>query len=121
MTTPESDSDRQARHERIEAGAERFKQATTRTVERAREAVDHAADRVEQGMHRATDRTADATERASDRVARAEARGREAVDDTVQHAQDWYRQGLDFVSRRPLQSVAIAVAAGWLVGRLTRR
>jgi ElaB/YqjD/DUF883 family membrane-anchored ribosome-binding protein len=104
-------------HERIERGAERFKSATSETIGRTHDAVD----RVEQGMHHATDRVAGAAERAADRAADAEARTQEAIDHARQQAEDWWQTARGYVREKPAQSVAIAVAAGWLLGRLTRR
>lgn len=121
MNEPETPQSGHHTSERIGAGAERFKDATSRTVERARDAMDRAAGRVEHGMHSATDRAAAAAERVADRADQAEARGREAVDEAMHHAEDWWQKARGYVSEKPVQSVAIAVAAGWLLGRLTRR
>lgn len=109
------------KHSRYEPQAERFKDATSRTVESTKNRVDRAADSVERGMHSATDRTADAADRVAARAERARRRGGEVVDDAMQHADDWLDSARGFVRERPTQSVAIAVAAGWLIGSLLRR
>lgn len=108
-----SDTPRNA-SERIEEGAERFKKATSRAVGSTHEAVDRAADRVEHGVHRGTDKVAGAAEYATEH-------GREALDEAVAHANDWMDRACNYVREKPTQSLLMAVAAGWLVGRLMRR
>lgn len=106
---------------RIGKGAEQFKESTSEAVERTHEALDTAADKVEQGMHSGTDKVADAAERTVDHAESAAERGREAFDDVVAHAGDWADKARDYVREKPTQSVVMALAAGWLVGRLMRR
>lgn len=89
--------------DRIEKGAERFKHATSSAVGSTHEAVDHAADKVEHGMHRGTDKVASAAAYATE------------------HASDWMDNVREYVRDKPAQSLVIAVAAGWLVGRLMHR
>ena len=106
---------------RIDESAERIKQATSSAVAGTREAVDRAADHVEAGLHRATDKVAAGAHQASDKFADASERGRAAYDATMERADEWLEQVRDFVREKPVQSVAIAVGAGWLLGRLLRR
>ncbi|HET6805593.1 MAG TPA: hypothetical protein VFH59_09165 [Frateuria sp.] len=108
-------------HSRIDQGAERVKQATTEAVTRTKQAVNATADRVEAGVHHATDRTADAAHRASDKAADLSERGRQLRDDTMDKADAWMAQARDYVREKPMQSIAIAVGAGWLLGRILRR
>ena len=108
-------------HERIDESAERFKRATSDKVERTHEALDRAADKVEHSLHHATDKVASAAGRGVDGAAAARERGREVMDDVVDKTSDWMDQARKYVREKPAQSVAIALAAGWLVGRLTRR
>jgi ElaB/YqjD/DUF883 family membrane-anchored ribosome-binding protein len=107
--------------DRIEEGAERVKQATSHAVAGTKEAVDRAADRVEEGLHHATDKAAGAATRATEKAAEYSERGREVYDQAVDRAEDWMDQARDYVREKPLQSVAIALGAGWLLGRLLRR
>jgi ElaB/YqjD/DUF883 family membrane-anchored ribosome-binding protein len=108
-------------HTRIDQGAERVKQATSDAVARTKEAVNHTADRVEAGVHRATDKTASAAHRASDKAADLSERGRQLRDETMDQAEVWMEQAREYVREKPMQSIAIAVGAGWLLGRILRR
>ncbi|MGA0588473.1 DUF883 family protein [Dyella sp. KRB-257] len=107
--------------DRIEQGAERVKQATSHAVTGTKEAVDRAADRVEEGLHRATDKVADAATRTTEKAGEYSERGREVYDQAVDRAEHWMDQVRDYVREKPLQSMAIALGAGWLLGRLLRR
>jgi ElaB/YqjD/DUF883 family membrane-anchored ribosome-binding protein len=106
---------------RIEEGAERFKQATSSAVASTKEAVERAADHVEESLHRATDKAAGAATRATDKAGELGERGRAAYDRTVDRADEWLEQARDYVREKPVQAVAIALGAGWLLGRLLRR
>lgn len=105
-------------HERIERTAARFKEGTSNAVGGAKEKFNAAADHVESGLHRAADASARGAERAAekagewrDRGAELAARARDRTDDALDNVRD-------FVREKPVQSVAIALAAGWLLGRL---
>jgi ElaB/YqjD/DUF883 family membrane-anchored ribosome-binding protein len=106
---------------RIDERAERIKQATSSAVASTKETVDHAADQVEDGLHRATDKAADVANRAADKAAEIGERGREVYDETMDRADAWLEQARDYVREKPVQSVAIALGAGWLLGRILRR
>lgn len=106
---------------RIDERAERIKQATSNAVASTKETVDRAADHVEEGLHRATDKAADAANRATDKAAEISERGREVYDQTMDRADAWLEQARDYVREKPVQSVAIALGAGWLLGRILRR
>jgi ElaB/YqjD/DUF883 family membrane-anchored ribosome-binding protein len=106
---------------RIDEKAERVKQATSSAVASTKEAVDRAADHVEESLHRATDKTAQAANRAADTAADVAERGREACDRTMDTADAWLDQARLYVREKPMQSVAIALGAGWLLGRILRR
>ena len=116
VTTPET-----LAASRIDESAERIKQATTSAVTNTKEAVDRAADHVEEGLHRATDKAADVANRATDKAAELGERGREVYDDTMDRADAWLEQAREYVREKPVQSVAIALGAGWLLGRILRR
>lgn len=121
-TDPLADTDTSSRaHTRIDQGAERVKQATSDAVARTKQAVNTTADRVEAGVHRATDKTASAAHRASDTAADLSERGRQLRDETMDRAELWMEQAREYVREKPMQSVAIAVGAGWLLGRILRR
>lgn len=107
--------------DRIDERAERIKQATSSAVDSTREAVGRAADRVEESLHHATDRAAGAAHKASDKAARVGERSREVYDETIERADVWLAQVRDYVREKPVQSVAIALGAGWLLGRILRR
>jgi ElaB/YqjD/DUF883 family membrane-anchored ribosome-binding protein len=106
---------------RIDQGAERIKQATSDAVASSKEKFDRAADRVEEGVHHATDRAAHAANRATDKVAEASERGRVAYDHARERADEWLEEVREYVREKPVQAVAIALGAGWLLGRILRR
>jgi ElaB/YqjD/DUF883 family membrane-anchored ribosome-binding protein len=106
---------------RIDERAERIKQATSSVVASTKETVDRAADHVEEGLHHATDKAADAANRATEKAAEIGERGREVYDQTMDRADAWLEQARDYVREKPVQSVAIALGAGWLLGRILRR
>ena len=105
---------------RIDERAERIKQATSNAVASTKETVDRAADQVEEGLHRATDKAAEAANRATDKAAEIGERSREVYDQTMDRADVWMEQARDYVREKPVQSVAIALGAGWLLGRILR-
>ncbi len=107
--------------DRIDQRAERIKQATSEAVAATKDKGERAADRVEEGLHHATDKAAGAAHKASDKAARVGERGREVYDETRERADAWLEQVRDYVREKPVQSVAIALGAGWLLGRILRR
>ena len=107
--------------ERIDERAERVKQATSQAVSSAKDKVDHAADRVEQGLHHATDKTASAAHRTVDKAAEVGEQGRIAYERSRDRADEFLEQAREYVREKPMQSVAIALGAGWLLGRILRR
>ena len=70
-------------------------------------------DKVTQSAHSAVDRVVSAASSAADRV--------QHVGDTKygHMAQDWMEQTCAYVRANPMKSVGIAVAAGYLLSRLT--
>ena len=105
-------------HERIERTATRVKEGTSNAVSGAKEKFEAAADRVESGLHRATDASARGAERAADKASESRDRGAELAADARDRADAALGSMRDFVREKPVQSVAIALAAGWLIGRL---
>lgn len=110
-----------AQGDRIDQRAERVKQATSDAVARTKEAVNHTADRVEAGVHRATDKAADAAHLANEKAASVAERGRQMRDESLDKADAWMAEAREYVREKPMQSVAIALGAGWLLGRILRR
>jgi ElaB/YqjD/DUF883 family membrane-anchored ribosome-binding protein len=108
-------------HDRIDQSAERVKQATSDAVARTKQVVNDTADKVEAGVHHAADKAAGAAHRANDKAADLADRGRELCDDTMDKADAWMAQVRSYVREKPMQSIAIAVGAGWLLGRILRR
>lgn len=108
-------------HERIERTAERVKQGTSSAVGSAKKKFDAAADRVESGVHRATDASARGAERAADKADEWRERGSELASDARDRADAVLDNVRSFVREKPVQSVAIALATGWLIGRLLGR
>lgn len=107
-------------HERIERTATRFKEGTSSAVSSAKQKFDSAADRVESGLHHATDASARGAERAAEKAGKLRERGTRMVADARDRADAALDDVRDFVREKPVQSVAIALAAGWLLGRLLR-
>jgi ElaB/YqjD/DUF883 family membrane-anchored ribosome-binding protein len=108
-------------HGRIDHGAERVKQATSDAVATSKEKFGRAADHVEEGLHKATDKAAHAANRTTDKVGEAAERSREVYGQAKDRADEWLDEIRDYVREKPVQSVAIALGAGWLLGRILRR
>jgi ElaB/YqjD/DUF883 family membrane-anchored ribosome-binding protein len=83
--------------------------ATSNVSEKAHAGID----RLTQSAHHAVDRVATAATTAADRV--------QHVGDTKygHMAQEWKEQGCAYVRAHPMTAVGIAVAAGYLLSRLT--
>ena len=86
----------------------------------AKDKVDKAADRIEEGLHYAADvggqgahRVADKAGEWHDRSAELGSEARNRAGQATENLRDWVRE-------KPVQSIAIALALGWLVGRLLR-
>lgn len=105
-------------HERIERAAERFKTGTSSAVSGAKDKFGNAADRVEAGLHRAADASARGASRVADKAGEWRERGAQLASGARDQADDALDHVRDFVREKPVQSVAIALAAGWLLGRL---
>lgn len=103
---------------RIERTATRFKDGTSSAVSGAKDKFGSAADRVEAGLHRAADATARGASRMSDKAGEWRDRGAELASGARDHADAALDNVRDFVREKPVQSVAIALAAGLLLGRL---
>lgn len=105
-------------HERIERANARFKEGASNAVGGAKEKFGRAADSVESGLHRAADASARGAQRAADKAGEWRERGSELASRARDRADDALDNVREFVREKPVQSVAIALAAGWLLGRL---
>lgn len=105
-------------HERIERTAARVKEGTSSVVGGARQKFDSAAEQVESGLHRATDASARGAERAAEKAAEMRARSAKLAAEARDRIDAALGTVRAFVREKPVQSVAIALAAGWLLGRL---
>ncbi|TAN07803.1 MAG: DUF883 family protein [Rhodanobacteraceae bacterium] len=105
-------------HERIERASARIKEGTTSAVGGAKEKFARAADSVEAGVHRAADASARGAERVADKAGEWRERSSELASRARDRADDALDNVREFVREKPVQSVAIALAAGWLLGRL---
>lgn len=94
-------------HERIDQAADGVKHAAGRGAARAEQSVEQATDAAANAAHHAADKAADWRER-----------GNAATDDLRDRASDWLESARDYVRNKPVESIAIALAAGWLIGRL---
>lgn len=105
-------------HERIERTASRVKEGTSSAVGGTKQKLDSAADHVESGLHRATDASARGAHRAADKASEWRDRGAELASGARDRTDAAFENVRDFVREKPVQSVAIALAAGWVLGRL---
>ncbi|GEM_PF-272646 len=106
-------------HERIERTKTNFKEGTHSAVSGAKEKFGSAADKVESGLDRAAEATARGAHRATEKATEWRDRGSDLASGARDRAEDALDNVRDFVREKPVQSVAIALAAGWLIGRLT--
>ncbi len=107
-------------HARTDHAPERTKQGVSDAVGSAKDKVDKAADRIEEGLHHAADvggqgahRVADKAGEWHDRSAELGSEARNRAGQATENLREWVRE-------KPVQSIAIALALGWLVGRLLR-
>ncbi len=107
-------------HERVEQAAARAKEGSSSAVAGTKEKIDNAADRVESGLHRTVDAGARGAHRVADKATEWRDRGNELAAQARERTDAALDNVRDFVREKPVQSVAIALAAGWLVGRLLR-
>lgn len=107
-------------HARIDEGAERVKQQTGAAAQATRDKLTGAADRLEEGVHSATDARARAAHHTADQSAKWRDGVSTAVDSACGRAGDLLDQARAWVRKKPVESVAIALAAGWLIGRFLR-
>lgn len=96
--------------------------ALQRGVEQAGDTLHSTIDKVAQPVLAAVDRASTGAHQAVDRVASGVHAAAEKVDAQAQRLQDMPHRAADhardYVRSRPLQTVALAAALGWLFGRL---
>jgi ElaB/YqjD/DUF883 family membrane-anchored ribosome-binding protein len=107
-------------HGRIERAAERAKEATSDMVDSTRDKMDAAADRVEEGFHHAADTGARTAHRSADKIGELRKRGAELASDAGDRADLLLDRIREFARDKPVQSLAMTLAAGWLLGRLLK-
>jgi len=119
-TRNEKSSEAEHTHAHIGHAAERAKRGVGDAVDAANGEADTTADRAEKGLHHAADVGAHAAHRMADNAAAWQDRGAELASD----ARDRVGQAAENLRKRvrekPVQSIASALALGWLVGRLLR-
>ena len=101
-------------HERIDRAAERVKQEAGNAAQAAKGKTDYAEERVDH----ATEAGARTAHRLADKAADWRQRGGAAAYTMRDRADNLMEDARECVREKPVQSVAIALAAGWLVGRL---
>jgi ElaB/YqjD/DUF883 family membrane-anchored ribosome-binding protein len=119
-TQNEKSSARENTHVRIDRAAERTKQSASDVVGGATDKVDTAADRIEKGLHHAVNAGAHGAHRVADKAGEWRDRGAELASEARNRADQAAENLRERVREKPVQSVAVALALGWLVGRLLR-
>ena len=108
----------EATHARIDRAADKTKKGAADTVRRVQDKLDAAADRTEEGVQN----TADAAARGAHKVADKASEWRDRGTDLARQTRDNADRAIDsvraFVGDRPIESVVVALAAGWLLRRL---
>jgi ElaB/YqjD/DUF883 family membrane-anchored ribosome-binding protein len=120
MTTNIPHATNEGSHGRIERAAERAKESASDMVGSAKDRVDAAADRVEEGLHHAADAGARAAHRSIEKIGELRKRGAELASDARGRADLLVDNVREFARDRPVRSLAMALAAGWLLGRLLK-
>ncbi|MGH8112211.1 MAG: DUF883 family protein [Rhodanobacteraceae bacterium] len=108
-------------HARVDHAADKVKQGTANTVGAAMDKVDAAADRTQEGLQNATDATARGAHKAADKADEWRERGAALASDARDRANRATDRMVELVRDRPVESIAIALAAGWLLGRVLNR
>lgn len=107
-------------HERIDQTVGRAKEGTANVVAGAKDKADAAADQVGQRLNRAIDATAHGAHRTVNKAADWRDRGTELASDVRDRADEATDTLRAWIRDKPLQSFAIALAAGWLLGRVLK-
>ncbi|WHZ20387.1 MAG: hypothetical protein OJF55_002536 [Rhodanobacteraceae bacterium] len=121
---PETQNDKSLAREnadaRIDHAAERARQGASDAVNWTRDKVDTAADRAEEGLRRAVDAGAHGAHRVADKAGEWRERGAELASGARDRAGQALENLRARVREKPMESVAFALAAGWLAGRLLK-
>jgi len=97
----------------IDRGANEAHQAVDAAADKAARKAGPVIDRVAQAAHQTVDRVADAAGPAADWVSQSADQFKQQQDQLLENARSYVRE-------RPLMTIGMAVAAGYLVGRLGR-
>lgn len=97
------------RNSSIDAAADQARSATDRVATKATDAITSAKTSIHETVNTVADRANTATQWASEKI------------DTVKKAPtDVIEAGADYIKGRPYTAVAVALAAGYVIGRLGR-
>lgn len=118
-----SKSTHESLHGQIDHAAEGVKAGTTKAAGEAKDKFNAAADRTEGALHHAADAVARGAHRATDKAEGLRERGAEAASYARDHVDQATTALREFVYDKPVVSIGIALAAGWLMARVvnTRR
>lgn len=105
-------------HERIDHAADRIKQEADRAAQQTKDTVDATTDRAETRVRQATDASARGAHHAADKSVEWRERGSAAVGSMRDRAGNLFDDACECVREKPVESVAIALAAGCLIGWL---
>ena len=79
-----------------------------------RSSADSQVDRMSQSAHDAVDKAASMASSYAERFS-------DKRDELMQMQEDWFETAREYVREKPLQSLGIALAAGYLLHMITRR
>ena len=83
-------------------------------IDKAADPARQAVDRLSSAAHRTVDRLADGASQVADRFSEQTKRVTEAPKEALEFSRSW-------VQEKPLEAVAVAMAIGFVLGRLTSR
>lgn len=105
-------------HARIDQAADRVEQHVDQAASGTKETVASATEHAAEYAHAAAGAAARGAHHAADAAADWRACGSASVGRLRDTAKNLYDRACGYVSEKPVQSVAIALVAGWLIGRL---
>ncbi|MGH7223275.1 MAG: DUF883 family protein [Gemmataceae bacterium] len=108
-------------HARIGHAADKAKQDTANAIGTAKDKLDAAAERTGEGLQNATDAAARSAHKVADTAGEWRDRGSVMASDARDRTDRAADNLREFVRDKPVESIAIALAAGWVLGRLLHR